>query len=78
MRLIVVSTADSSFAFWNFLDSFPQIFLILPWLNLQREPMDMEGGLLLELCEMIRTEGVVRVSKPITSLSEVQGSLVSW
>ena len=40
--------------------------------------MDMEGGLLLEFCEMIKTEGVVRISKPIASLSEVQGTLVSW
>ena len=37
MRLVVVSIADSNFDFWNFLDSFPQIFLILPWLNLQIE-----------------------------------------
>ena len=64
--------------FGTFWILFPNIFdpSLVKYAN--REPMDMEGGLLLEFCEMIRTEGVVRISKPITSLSEVQGTLVSW
>ena len=37
--------ANSSFAFWNFLEFSPQIYLICCWLNLNVEPVDMDGQL---------------------------------